>query len=104
VPSKQNKKSGTKRDKSLIAYTLPDAGVAVPICPAPRVRDWQHGTWNSFGVRCLPLNIANGNGWELMLPGGFDAVYHGDASIAGIEIARTATAPVSHTVISAMVS
>ncbi len=54
--------------------------------PAPRIRQWQRNTAESFAGRCLPLNMANNNGWELLLPGGFDAVYTGHRGLASIAI------------------
>ena len=47
------------------------------IRPAPAKRDWMDGTPESFAYRCLPLNIANAHGWELLNPCAFDACWNG---------------------------
>lgn len=70
----------------IIAYRLAEKSSLPQITPAKRVRDWQLATAHSYATRCLPLNIANNNGWELALPGGFDAVYHGGDTTQAIEI------------------
>ena len=36
------------------------------IRPAPARRDWMDATPESFAYRCLPLDIANAHGWELL--------------------------------------
>src|ERR1043165_7409934 len=47
------------------------------IRPAPARRDWMDATPESFAYRCLPLNIANAHGWELLSPVGFEAEWNG---------------------------
>jgi Family of unknown function (DUF6065) len=59
----------------LIAY-VPD-GHNVRIRPAPLEREWMDTTHQRFGYRCLPLNIANAHGWELLCPSGFSARWDG---------------------------
>src|ERR1043166_9394657 len=49
------------------------------IRPAPARRDWMDATPESFAYRCLSLDIANGHGWELLNPRGFDACWSGDS-------------------------
>lgn len=48
----------------LVAYTI-DAH-AIDIRPAPLERDWMDTSDRRFAYRCLPLNIANAHGWELL--------------------------------------
>ncbi len=38
------------------------------IRPASNKRDWMDRTVNQFAYRCLPLQIANAAGWELLAP------------------------------------
>jgi hypothetical protein len=59
----------------LVAYTMD--GHAVRIRPAPLERDWMDATDQRFAYRCLPLNIANAHGWELLCPSGFSARWDG---------------------------
>jgi len=59
----------------LTAYTL--EGHQVDIRPAPLERDWMEDSKERFAYRCLPLNIANAHGWEMLLPAGFKATWTG---------------------------
>jgi hypothetical protein len=68
----------------LIAY-MPH-GHRLDIRPAPLERSWMEATGERFAYRCLPLNIANAHGWELLCASGFSVVWTGDASIDGIKI------------------
>jgi uncharacterized protein DUF6065 len=59
----------------LICYLHP--GWRPLIRPASAKRDWMDQTSESFAYRCLPLNIANAHGWELLNPCAFDACWNG---------------------------
>jgi hypothetical protein len=43
-------------------------------------------TPESFAYRCLPLNIANAHGWEVLNPGGFQAVWDGGSETSAVKI------------------
>jgi Family of unknown function (DUF6065) len=47
------------------------------IRPAEPSRDWMDATPEAFAYRCLPLNIANAHGWEILTPAGFAAYWRG---------------------------
>jgi hypothetical protein len=47
------------------------------IRPAPLERGWMDATQHRFAYRCLPLNIANCHGWEILCPSGFMATWNG---------------------------
>jgi hypothetical protein len=47
------------------------------IRPALATREWMTNTHESFAYRCLPLNIANAHGWEILAPCAFDAIWNG---------------------------
>ena len=49
------------------------------IRPASQRRDWMDETPEAFAYRCLPLNIANAHGWEILAPCGFEAEWNGGA-------------------------
>ena len=68
----------------LICYLHP--GWAPLIRPAPATRAWMDNTPESFAYRCLPLNIANAHGWEVLSPCTFDAVWNGEANVEAITI------------------
>jgi hypothetical protein len=68
----------------LIAYTIGDADI--DIRPAQRERQWMDDTQERFAYRCLPLNVANAYGWEIRSPGGFTAIWDGEATAAAIRI------------------
>ncbi|MEN3950026.1 DUF6065 family protein [Iodidimonas sp. SYSU 1G8] len=68
----------------LTAYLHP--GWAPLIRPAPATRAWMDATPESFAYRCLPLNIANAHGWEVLSPCGFDAVWNGGTAPDAVTI------------------
>lgn len=65
------------------------------IRPAPAKRDWMDDTPESFAYRCLPLNIANAHGWELLNPSAFDACWNGQTDTAAVTIRPHAQGPVA---------
>ena len=68
----------------LIAYMID--GHRMNIRPAPVEREWMDATGDRFAYRCLPLNIANAHGWEILCPSGFSAVWNGSEDLAAINI------------------
>ena len=59
----------------LICYLHP--GWAPLIRPASATRAWMDATPEAFAYRCLPLDIANAHGWEILSPCGFEASWNG---------------------------
>ena len=59
----------------LVAYVLD--GHRVDIRPAPLERNWMEATNQRYAYRCLPLNIANAFGWEILCNAGFVAIWDG---------------------------
>ncbi len=41
---------------------------------------------SAFAYRCLPLNIANAHGWEILSPCGFEAVWNGGGAVSAVTI------------------
>jgi hypothetical protein len=68
----------------LICYLHP--GWAPLIRPAPATRAWMDATPESFAYRCLPLNIANAHGWEVLSPCAFEAVWDGGSGVEAVTI------------------
>jgi hypothetical protein len=68
----------------IIAYVID--GHKIDIRPAPVERDWMNATDQRFAYRCLPLNIANAHGWEILCPSGFTAAWNGGPQIDAIQI------------------
>jgi hypothetical protein len=68
----------------LILYLHP--GWQPLIQPASAKRAWMDETPESFGYRCLPLNIANAHGWELLNPCEFEAQWNGHLDTNAITI------------------
>ncbi len=69
------------------------------IRPAPVERDWMDRSPDGFAYRCLPLDIANAHGWEMLCPAAFEASWDGDPGMAAIRITSDAPAhllPISH--------
>ncbi len=81
----------------LTAYTL--EGHQIDIRPAPHERDWMDASPERFAYRCLPLNIANAHGWELLLPSACRATWNGRTEINAVSVypaPGTAAPAVSH--------
>lgn len=68
----------------LIAYQL--AAAAPPLIRAPRERDWMDATATRFAYRCLPMVIANQNGWLLLNRHKFLVVWSGGPDPAALKI------------------
>ena len=65
------------------------------IRPASSRRDWMDATAESFAYRCLPLNIANAHGWEILSPCGFEAMWNGGSDPSDVTI-RVDTGTADH--------
>jgi len=63
----------------LICYLRPNWKPLIQ--PAEATRDWMDQTRQAYAYRCLPLNIANAHGWEILSPVAFDAVWNGGPNI-----------------------
>jgi hypothetical protein len=63
-----------------------EEGPAPEIRPAPLARDWMDATPEKFAYRCLPLNIANCQGWELLNPHGFTATWNGSNAFDTVKV------------------
>jgi Family of unknown function (DUF6065) len=68
----------------LTAYTI--AGHPLAIRPAPVERAWMDASDDRFAYRCLPLNIANAHGWEILSPAGFKALWTGQRNKEGVRV------------------
>jgi len=74
----------------LIAYPLtPDAA---PLRSAPLERAWMDKSIHKFAYRCLPLNIANRHGWEILSPSSITCAWNGSPKLDAIMI-RTDEGP-----------
>jgi hypothetical protein len=68
----------------LTAYGL--NAIPMEIRPAPLEREWMDNSKDRFAYRCLPLNIANAHGWEILCPFGFKATWTGQPSPDGVKV------------------
>lgn len=68
----------------LVAHVID--GHPFSIRPAPLERDWMDATDRRFAYRCLPLNIANGHGWEILCPAGFEASWDGTPAKEAVQV------------------
>ena len=81
----------------LTAYVVD--GMTLDIRPAPLERGWMDATNEHFAYRCLPLNIANAYGWEVLNPCGFNATWSGGPGLEAITIIADPggrSPPISH--------
>jgi hypothetical protein len=54
---------------------------------------------DAYAYRCVPLNIANGHGWELLNPAAFTATWDGTGGADGVRVTSDADPdmiPISH--------
>ena len=73
------------KPRTLIAYVIGDHHVHIR--PAKVEREWMESATQWHPYRCLPLNIANTYGWEILCTSGFEAIWNGQPSIDAISIA-----------------
>lgn len=66
----------------LICYLHP--GWVPQIRPAEATRGWMDATPEAFAYRCLPLNIANAHGWEILCPCDVEAYWTGVTDESGV--------------------
>lgn len=69
------------------------------IRPAPRDRGWMDEAPEQYAYRCLPLDIANMHGWEILCPCDFSVMWTGGPTARDTQIrihtnARDASCPV----------
>lgn len=81
-----NLKDAAVRQMSNLTCYLIDDNHPVNIRPAPTERAWMDGTPQRFAYRCLPMNIANAYGWEILSNETFTAIWDGTANKAAIRI------------------
>jgi hypothetical protein len=68
----------------LVCYALrPDPPL---IRPAPTTRAWMDQINDNHAYRCLPLNIANSHGWEILSPCAFEATWTGSKFASAITL------------------
>ncbi|GAB1584172.1 DUF6065 family protein [Phyllobacterium phragmitis] len=75
--------------KGLTAYIVD--GHELRIRPAPVEREWMDDTDQRFAYRCLPLNIANVHGWEILCTTAFSAIWDGRPSLDAVRIKSRAS-------------
>jgi hypothetical protein len=68
----------------LICYLRPGWGPMIR--PADATRDWMDRTRLSFAYRCLPLNMANAHGWEILAPVACDAIWNGGQELEDVQV------------------
>jgi hypothetical protein len=56
------------------------------IRPAEATRPWMDATPEAFAYRCLPLNIANAHGWEILSPCSFEAIWYGGCEVRDVAV------------------
>jgi hypothetical protein len=72
--------------QSIIAFQIHEPTPKMRLVSAPLERSWMDESPQRFAYRCLPLNIANQNGWMLLSPASFRAYWYGGALSTDIEL------------------
>ena len=67
------------------AYQIHDTA-NMALSPAPLERDWMTNTHLKYPYRCLPLNIANQNGWVVSCPVDFRCYWYGGDGPKDVEV------------------
>jgi hypothetical protein len=75
----------------LICYLHP--GWEPLIRPAEATRPWMDATPEAFAYRCLPLNIANAHGWEILCPCDVTAYWTGGARVEDVVVRPSQPGP-----------
>ncbi|MBX6324295.1 MAG: hypothetical protein IRY94_20990 [Rhodospirillaceae bacterium] len=65
---------------------LPTSGEPPRIVPAPHERAWMDATPDGFAYRCLPLNIANAHGWQILNDVPFVAEWDGGTGLEAVSV------------------
>ncbi len=73
-------------DLPFVAYQIHPGPPAYTLTSAPMEREWMEGASSRFPYRCLPLNIANQNGWVIGSPAAFRAYWYGGPNPADVEV------------------
>jgi hypothetical protein len=68
----------------LTCYVI--GGLTLSIVPAPPNRKWMDETRQRFAYRCLPLDIGNGHGWQILNASAFQAIWDGRDGIDSITV------------------
>jgi hypothetical protein len=76
--------------KELTAYVID--GHELRIRPATLERAWMDSSGERFAYRCLPLNIANAHGWEILCTAGFSAYWDGRPGIDAVHVDKGSSA------------
>lgn len=72
-------------DNVFTAYQIYDR-VTIGLFAAPIDREWMDAAHQRHPYRCLPLNIANQNGWILTSPTSFRVYWYGGAAPSDLEV------------------
>jgi len=57
-----------------------------PIRPAPATRAWMDRVHDNHAYRCLPLNIANSHGWEILSPCALSIFWNGGVDARDVTV------------------
>jgi hypothetical protein len=104
LPSSAMKKHRIKPQRAVppVRAQVPDLtcfvheGWAPRIVPASAKKAWMDATPESYAYRCLPLQIANAHGWEVLSPCGFKARWTGGVNADAVEIVLDEGADPAH--------
>jgi hypothetical protein len=78
-------------DLTITAYQI-NFRTGMTILPTPLEREWMNATYQEFAYRCLPVNLANQNGWWITNPATFEIFWYGGDAKNDVEIRFQGTA------------
>lgn len=71
---------------TLTAYRIPGKEIYPAVVPAAADRDWMDFGTRGWANRCLPLRIANANGWFVLNPHTVEMEWNGDRGLDALRI------------------
>jgi hypothetical protein len=74
----------------MIKVTAYEVGLKLEMRPASPKRDWMDEARSKNPYRCLPLNIANGYGWEIVNPSKFTLEWNGGKNPKDVVVKKQA--------------
>src|SRR5436305_1675634 len=78
--------------RTLKAYRLPGFSFYPKVIPANADRWWMDFSTNGWANRCLPLRIANQNGWFILNGSDFEVAWTGSNKLESIKfVTKTAS-------------
>ena len=71
---------------TITAYRTPESRLFPEIMPASPDREWMDAGTRGWANRCLPLRIANANGWFVLNPTAVEIEWNGNRALDALTV------------------